>query len=346
MDGLQIVGIEKSFGETRAVYGVSFDVKLAEIVAVLGPSGCGKSTILSIISGLEKADRGELYWNGSSMEGVPTHKRGFGLMFQDFALFPHMNVYDNVAFGLRMSGLAESEIRPRVEQALELVRLPGFGHRDVNTLSGGEQQRVALARSLAPKPMLLMLDEPLGSLDRTLREGLLIELSEILELTHQTTIYVTHDQEEAFTLANRIVVMNAGRVEQVDTPQSIYRRPASPFVARFLGLGNLLPGEVKYLDSKPVIFTEIGLLPSIDSTPGKVTVLLRPDAVRLDGRGPYKLEGRLVKCSFRGNSCRAIVEVNGHDLSFEFPSSTALPEPGGVVRLTFEPDEALQVFQA
>ncbi len=191
-----------------------------------------------------------------------------------------------------------------------------------------------------------MLDEPLGSLDRTLREGLLIELDEILEITHQTTIYVTHDQEEAFALADRIVVMNAGRVEQVDTPQSVYRHPASTFVAQFLGLGNLLSGEVKASDGNPMVSTEIGLLPADHTVHGNVTVLLRPDAVRLDNHGAYRLEGRLVKCSFRGNSCRAVIQVNGRELTFEFSSNTDLPEPGGILRLTFDPAEAVQIFQA
>ena len=350
MDGLQLIGIEKSFGKTRAVSGVSFDVRMKETVAILGPSGCGKSTVLSIIAGLEHADQGEIYWNGASMKDVPTHQRGFGLMFQDYALFPHMDVFDNIAFGLRMSGMSEVEIARRVEQVLVLVRLPGFQHRDVNTLSGGEQQRVALARSLAPQPKLLMLDEPLGSLDRTLREQLLVELGEILEETRQTAIYVTHDQEEAFSLADRIVLMNAGKVEQVDTPQSIFHHPASPFVAQFLGLGNLLSGEIRVEDGKPHLYTELGTnigpFPELDHSQQQyVTVLLRPDAVQLDGGGAYQLEGRLIRCSFRGNTCRAIVEINGRDLSFDFPSTAQLPEPGGTLRLSYDPEEALQVFQ-
>ena len=350
MDGLQIIEIEKSFGETRAVSGVSFDVRLEETVAILGPSGCGKSTVLLMIAGLEHADRGEIYWNGASLKSVPTHQRGFGLMFQDYALFPHMNIFDNVAFGLRMSGKSEPEIARRVEEVLELVRLPGFQRRDVNTLSGGEQQRVALARSLAPQPRLLMLDEPLGSLDRTLRERLLVELGEILEETRQTAIYVTHDQEEAFSLADQIVIMNAGKVEQIDTPQSIFHHPASPFVAQFLGLGNLLSGEIRVEDGKSHIYTELGAdigpISGVEHAIGKVAVLLRPDAVHLDSHGSYQLEGRLVRCSFRGNTCRAIVEINGHDLAFEFPSTASLPKPGDTIRLSYEPNEAVQVFQA
>jgi ABC-type Fe3+/spermidine/putrescine transport system ATPase subunit len=344
MGGLRLVNIHKSFGQTPAVNGVSFEVNQSEIVALLGPSGCGKSTILAIIAGLEAPDQGEVLWDDQSLASTPPHQRNFGLMFQDFALFPHMNVADNIAFGLRMNRRDRAEIEKRVQVTLELVGLPGFGKRDVNTLSGGEQQRVALARSLAPSPRLLMLDEPLGSLDRNLRERLVVELGQILRRTKQTAIYVTHDQEEAFALADRIVVMNRGQVEQVDTPQAIYRRPATIFVARFLGMGNLVPGEIQQSVGGKFVSTTIGSYPVESTLEGKVTVLIRPEAVNLNGEGNCQLEGKLVSCSFRGSTCRAVLDVQGFELFFDLHTNAEIPAIGEIIRLGFDSREALQIF--
>lgn len=342
--GLGVEGIYKTFGDVRAVSGVSFDVAPGEVMALLGPSGCGKSTVLAVIAGLEQADAGGISWDGKSLREVPPHERGFGLMFQDYALFPHMNVFGNIAYGLRMRGWPEDRLRKRVGEMLELVGLPGFDKRDVNTLSGGEQQRVALARSLAPEPRLLMLDEPLGSLDRNLRERLVSDLRQILKRMHQTAIYVTHDQEEAFALADRVAVMNAGRLEQLESPQMIYARPASPFVARFLGMTNLLDGVIRPTQDGIVVETAVGAFPVAGQFQGRVTLLLRPDAVRPDGVGSMHLQGRLLGCSFRGSSCQATIEVDGVPLKFDFLTSTPLPPAGELVTLGFEPGDALQVF--
>jgi ABC-type Fe3+/spermidine/putrescine transport system ATPase subunit len=347
LDGLELVDIHKSFGETRAVAGVSFEVHQGEIVAVLGPSGCGKSTLLMIVAGLETPDRGDVRWEGDSIVAVPPHQRGFGLMFQDFALFPHRNVFENIAFGLEMAKLPPDQIRERVVEALALVGLPGFEQRDVNTLSGGEQQRVALARALAPRPRLLMLDEPLGSLDRVLRERLVLDLEAILHESRQTALYVTHDQEEAFSLADRVVVMNAGRVEQIDTPQAIYRRPASLFVARFLGFDNLLEARLEAGPQGALLRTQIGDFPLPEPAPpapAQVTALLRPDEVQVDGGGPCRLKGTLVQATFLGSVNRVVVKTNGIPLIFDFPANTDLPEKGQPIRLTFDPAEALQII--
>lgn len=233
--GLRVRDITVRFDGHPAVAEATFHVKPGEILGLLGPSGCGKSTLLRVIMGLQSHERGGVFWNGESLESVPVHERQFGLMFQDGQLFPHRNVAGNISYGLRGSGLSRPERDARVAQMLELVGLPDFGQRQIVHLSGGERQRVALARALAPEPRLLLLDEPLSALDRDLRERLAGDLRRVLRETETTAIFVTHDHDEAFTIADRVAVMRAGRIEQIGTPHSVWRAPANEAVAGFLG---------------------------------------------------------------------------------------------------------------
>lgn len=279
---LEVRGLSKSFGPLQALDEVSFAVNSGEVLAILGPSGCGKSTLLALIAGLLEPDFGEVRWEGESMSGTPTHQRNFGLMFQEYALFPHLSVGDNVGFGLK-----RTEQR-RVPELLARVGLKGFERRDVQTLSGGEAQRVALARALAPRPRLLMLDEPLGALDRALREQLTGELQSLLHEFRQTAIYVTHDQQEAFGIADQIMIMQSGRVVQTGSPEDVYRRPTNDFVREFLGPGKLIEGRVT---EAATISTSIGEWPlareSASAQPGDdVIMLLRAEGVRK--RSPQK----------------------------------------------------------
>jgi thiamine transport system ATP-binding protein len=232
---LRLAGVTVAYDDFTAVDAVDLEVADGEIVCILGPSGSGKSSLLRAIAGLEPDTRGTVSWDGNDLTRIPAHRRGFGLMFQDHALFPHRDVQGNVAFGLRMQGLGKDETAKRAGDALALVGLEGFEHRRIRELSGGEQQRVALARALAAAPRLLMLDEPLGALDRALRERLVTELRSLFVRLGLTTLFVTHDHDEAFALADQLVVMHAGHVEQSGAPAAVWRHPANPFVARFLG---------------------------------------------------------------------------------------------------------------
>ncbi len=241
---LEVRNIFRAYEGKSILNDISFNVGAGETVCLLGASGSGKSTLLRIIAGLEASDSGLVSFNGLDLANTAPHLRDFGLVFQDYALFPHLNVYDNVAFGLKMRRVTQDQISQRVVSSLEMVNLSGFDKRQVIDLSGGEQQRVALARALAPRPRLLMFDEPLGALDRTLREDLLNELRTILHQTDIPAIYVTHDQEEAFTIADRVLILYNGKIIREGTPSDVWARPESAFVARFLGLGNVIDGEV------------------------------------------------------------------------------------------------------
>ena len=241
---LKIEDVMVEFDGKIALDGVTLDVVDGEVVTVLGPSGSGKSTLLRVVAGLQRPGRGRVLLDGEDLTSVPPHRRGIGLVFQDHALFDHRDVQGNIAFGLRMRGDSRSQIEQRVSELLGVVGLTGYERRSVATLSGGEQQRVALARALAPAPRVLLLDEPLGSLDRRLRDRLLEDLEELFERIAVTALYVTHDQAEAFALGDRVAIMRAGRIVQVGTPDDLWARPADEDTARFLGLGNVRDGTM------------------------------------------------------------------------------------------------------
>jgi len=345
---LEVRSLKKSFEPGKsAVAGVTFSVNEGEIICLLGPSGCGKTTLLRIIAGLELPDSGEVWFAGNDVRQIPPHLRDFGMMFQDFALFPHKNVFDNVAFGPKMHGNSSADVARRVNEMLELVDLGGFGERDIEQLSGGEQQRVALARSLAPGPRLLMLDEPLGALDRALRERLTLDLREILKRVGVTAIYVTHDQMEAFAVSDRIAVMNRGRIEQYDSPEDVYNHPATPFAARFLGFINVIAGTVV---APGVIRTDFGELQSdhhFQAADLPVTLLIRPEAARFvepeEGGVVNELFAEVTAVSFRGRFFQVWVLAEDQPLMFELPLFNR--KIGERVHLSLDP-QAIKILPA
>ena len=300
--------------------GLSLRVAEGEILALLGPSGCGKTTTLRLVAGLEHPDAGTITLRGRVVAGpdraVPPEERGVGIVFQDYALFPHLAVADNVAFGLPRGA------RGRVDEVLDLVGLGGFGARYPHELSGGQQQRVALARALAPAPALMLLDEPFSNLDADLRAQMRDEVERILRESRTTAVFVTHDQEEAFTLADRVGVLHAGRIEQVATPQELYHRPATRFVAAFVGAADFLPGVV----SAEGIVTEIGTFANVDQLPsgGRVDVMIRPDDITFapQADGP----GTIVRRYFRGSETVYCIRLpSGDRVHSSQPSASVLP---------------------
>jgi thiamine transport system ATP-binding protein len=337
---LQIHDAKKQFNETAVLYDVSLTVKAGEIVCLLGESGSGKTTLLRAIAGLETLDLGDVLLDGESLHGKPTHRRPFGLMFQDFALFPHMTVAENIGFGLKMQGLVATDNIQRVQDMLDLVGLGGFGGRSVSELSGGERQRVALARSLAPRPRLLMLDEPLGSLDAALRDRLVTELRTIIKQVGLTALYVTHDQQEAFAIADRVAVIHNGHLAQIATPPDLYHAPKTRYVAEFLGFQNFVAVEAIYAEQ---VDTAIGRLPT--PTRHSDTLLLHPSGLSLAANGP--ISGTITQSVFIGRTNRLTVQHHsGVNLTFEARAQPGVSQAvGDQVRVNIE-DWAIQGIQS
>ncbi len=339
---LEIQEISKRFNGHPALQGVSFSLEPGRILCLLGPSGCGKTTLLRIIAGLETADSGQVRFEGRDIGLVPPHRRQFGLMFQDFALFPHKNVAQNVAFGLEMGKWPDTRKKERIHEVLDLVGLAGAAWRNVAELSGGERQRVALARSLAPSPRVLMLDEPFGSLDRALRERLMFELRRILKQVGVTAIFVTHDQAEAFAVSDRIAVMDAGKLAQLAPAESLYKKPATPQVARFLGFHNLLSGRVLADGGVQTGLATFYPLDPVQARPGQaVDLLLRPEGARLcspDGPGEpeaVRITGQVAERIFQGQSFRVAIQTKPDQvLVFSLPNHPVPPPKRAAIAVT------------
>jgi ABC-type Fe3+/spermidine/putrescine transport system ATPase subunit len=343
---LTVQNLTRRFGGALALDAASLDAGPSEVVALLGPSGCGKTTTLRIIAGFETADSGSIQLAGQDLMRLAPHARDIGLVFQDYALFPHMTVADNVGYGLRRRGQPAAARAARVGEMLDLVRLTGLEKRRPAQLSGGQQQRVALARALAIAPRLLLLDEPLSNLDARLRGTLQTELRDILTRIGTTTLIVTHDQEEALALADRIAIMSQGRVLQLDTPRMVYERPTCRFVAEFLGRSLWLEGALQ----GGVFVTRAGTaLPcSAPHAPGPHGLLLRPEALSLReaGDGEATLPATILALRYHGHAMQVELRVEGAPLTLELPHRETWPEPGTAVTLAFRPEAGQAVAEA
>ena len=355
---LEVSGVTRQYGDGFAVKRVSLAVERGDIVCLLGPSGCGKTTLLRLIAGLESPEEGTITFDGRELNRVPSRNRGFGLMFQDLALFPHMDVSGNVSFGMRMQRRPQDQVTARVNALLRLVGLEDFQKRKVHELSGGERQRVALARSLAAEPSLLMLDEPLGALDRALRESLQAQVRAILKALGQTAIYVTHDRDEAYAMADSMVIMEEGEVVQAGTPEELYTAPRSEMVARSMGIRNVLSAQRAGQDEGVThVLTEVGMLSGVLQGSSE----LRPAGEALafiDERrialGPVTehtgagasvatlLDGTVESRRFQSGELELVVQVERARLTCLVKAGDAVPATGDAVTLTI-PQDAVRI---
>ena len=331
---VQFDGIVKSYGRTQVLHGIDLDIAPGEFVSLLGPAGCGKTTLLRVLAGLEDADGGAVLLGGRDVSGVPTNKRDLGMVFQSYSLFPHLRVVDNTAFGLRRRRVATAEARKRALDALALVGLEAHADKYPHQLSGGQQQRVALARALVTEPRVLLLDEPLSALDAKVRVQLRDEIRRLQLRLGITTVFVTHDQEEALSVSDRIAVMNAGRIDQIGTPEELYLRPATAHVAAFVGLSSVVRGLADGATVR-VWGAEIPLqLPAT----GEVDVLLRPENVRLVEPAGAAVTGSVEESMFLGSMRRTLVRTEDGLLVRVQHSARIHPQYGDLVGLAVDPE--------
>ncbi|TPL86091.1 ABC transporter ATP-binding protein [Mesorhizobium sp. B2-3-12] len=335
--------IDIAYGKFVAVRDFSLSIRKGSFVTLLGPSGCGKTTILRSIAGLVDISDGQIMIDGRRVDDIPIYKRNIGLVFQSYALFPHKNVFDNVAFGLKYRNVPKPEITRKVGKALEMVRLPGSEKKLPSQLSGGQQQRIALARAIVFEPQVLLLDEPLSALDANMREEMRVEIKKIQKETGITAIFVTHDQEEALSMSDRIVVMNAGAVEQIGTPQEVYDTPATAFVADFLGKANMLAGTVSR-SGQAVVLASSQTITVACSRPlaegSKVTVVVRPQKFSVGAAvSANRLSGRVVSASYLGGSAIYDIDIGGKtNLRVNAPITGRVLREGEAIDLGFDPE--------
>ena len=318
---VQLKNIVKRFGTLEAVSHVSLEIRDGELFTLLGPSGCGKTTILRLIGGFHRPDEGEVYFGEKAVSGIPPYERNIGMVFQNYALWPHMTIFDNIAYGLKLKKFSRDDISTKVLHALKLVNLAGLGKRYPGQLSGGQQQRVALARALVLNPDVLLLDEPLSNLDAKIRLQVRAEIRKLQKELGITTIYVTHDQEEALTLSDRIAVVDHGELQQIGSPRDLYALPQTPFVADFIGINNLIPGEVREIqegERRIKVQTDVGLMTCIFEKPFKpgdrCMISVRPETASLgrteEGQGEVNMiRGAVSFASYIGNTIRYDVEL-------------------------------------